>query len=851
MTRLTLRSLAARKLRTALTAMAIVLGVAMISGTYILTDTIDRAFGDIFRQAGDKIDVSVTPHREVDSPNSEQEAPLDAALLPRVQDTDGVAEARGSVFRQVTLLDRQGEPLSTNGVPTFAASVAEDRFESFTPTEGRLPTSDREVAIDKGTADKHDFEVGQTVTVAGDPGTRRYRLVGITRFGTVDSLAGATVVQMTLPEAQAMTDMAGKFDEIAAAADEGVSPEQARDAVRAELRGAGVDVRTGEENAQEETDDTQEDLGFLRIALLVFAGIAVFVGAFVISNTFSITVAQRLKELALLRTLGASRRQVLGSVVLEALLVGTGAAVLGLAGGLVVAPGIVAIFSAVGLDLPTTDTILLPRTVIVSLLVGIGVTVVASLAPALRATRIPPMAAMREGVGLPQRSGRVRAALAVVVTLAGLAAILVGLFGGAEGGSAAGLLGAGAALMFLGVALFSPQLIRPLARVVGRPFEWFGLTGRLARENATRQPGRTAATAAALMIGLALVTFVSIFAAGFRASIDEIVDRQFAGDLTVRNKDGFSPIPQKTRDAVAGVNGVATVTAVRFGGSQVNGKDAFTIGVDPASLATGYEVKWKEGSDAVLRDLGEDEMVVDSSWADSRTIDVGDTVKVLTSAGERRSVKVVGSIDEDDAGLLGGGFLVANEQLARYWQERRDAFLFLTYAGDGDEAATRREIDRTLDQQFPIVESQDREEVKEAQAGQINSILYLFYALLALSIIVSLFGVVNTLTLSIHERTRELGMTRAIGMSRRQVRRTVRYEAAITALIGAVLGLVLGTFFAWIVTQPLLDEGFTFELPVTTMVILLVVAALAGVVSAILPARRAAKVDILRALAYE
>jgi putative ABC transport system permease protein len=293
------------------------------------------------------------------------------------------------------------------------------------------------------------------------------------------------------------------------------------------------------------------------------------------------------------------------------------------------------------------------------------------------------------------------------------------------------------------------------------------------------------------------------------------------------------------------------VTGVRFGGSEVKGEETFTIGVDPQDLARGYTDEWKVGDDDVLRNLGEDQTVIDSSWGDSNNVKVGQTLPVLTSSGERRNLKVVGSIDEDDAGLLGGGILVANDALERHWGERRDAFLFLTFKDGTDKAAARKEVDQMLDQRFPIAESQDREEVKDAQAGQITQILALFYALLALSIIVSLFGVVNTLTLSIHERIRELGMLRAIGTSRRQVKRTVRIEAAITALIGAVLGLVLGTFFAWIVTQPLLDEGFAFELPVGVMIVLLIVAALAGVLAAWLPARRASRVNILEALAYE
>jgi putative ABC transport system permease protein len=856
MRKLTLRSLATRKLRTALTAMAIVLGVSMISGTYVLTDTIDRAFGDIFSQAAEGVDVAVTPRQAVDNPNDDQEEPIEGRVLDEVKAVPGVAEASGDVFSRVTLEDKDGDAIESAGAPTFAASVGPERFEPFRPVEGRLPEADDEVALDRQTAEDEGFAVGDTITVAGDPGTRRYELVGIARYGDVDSIAGATVVLLNLRQAQEMTDKVGEYDQISAAADSGVSAPELRNRVRAALRGEPVDVRTGQENADQETRDLNEDFGFLRTALLVFAGIALFVGAFVIYNTFSITVAQRTKELALLRTLGAARPQVLRSVVLESAIVGLLAALVGLLGGLLVAPGIVALFSAIGVELPTTDTVVKSRTVIVALLVGVGVTVVASLVPALRATRVPPMAAMREGEGLPHRSSRLRVVFAALLTVGGIAALLGGLIGGGSGGQTAGLLGLGAALIFLGVALFSPQLVPSLARTVGAPLERFGgLPGRLARENATRNPGRTASTAAALMIGLALVTFVSVFAAGFRGSIDNAVDRAFAGDLTVRNKDGFSPIPRATRDALAGLDDVQHVSGVRFANSKVQGVegDTFTMGIDPASLAAVYNVKWEsgKGDDALLRSFQPGQVIVDHNWAEDHDVEVGDTIRALTPTGARPSLKVVGETDEGQANLLGGGILIPNDALSRDWGEQRDAFVFLKFRPGVDPAVARGQVDQLLDERFPIAEAQDREEVKDAQAGMINQILGLFYALLGLSVIVSLFGIVNTLALSIHERTRELGMLRAIGTSRRQVRRIVRYESAITALIGAVLGIVLGTLFAVVVSRPLEADGFVLSIPVGTLVVLLIVAAIAGVVAAIGPARRAAKVDVLRALAYE
>ncbi|CAA9528740.1 MAG: ABC transporter, fused permease protein [uncultured Solirubrobacteraceae bacterium] len=852
MTRLTLRSLATRKLRTALTAMAVVLGVAMISGTYVLTDTIDRAFGGIFQEAAQGVDVAVTPQETF---GEADEQALDAALLERVRRTPGVQEVSGEVFAQVRVNGKDGKPISTQGPPTFADSVGPERFEPFKAVEGRMPTADDEVALDRDTFEDEDFALGDTITVTGDPGSRRYELVGVARFGAQNSIAGATVALLTLREAQEMTDRAGQFDQLSAAADSGVSPEELRARVGSALRGEKVNVRTGKENADAETSDTQEEFGFLQTALLVFAGIALFVGAFVIYNTFSITIAQRLKELALLRTLGASRRQVLSSVILEALLVGTVAALLGLAGGLLVAPGIVALFSAIGVELPDGNTVVATRTIVVSLIVGIGVTLVASVVPAVRATRVPPMAAMREGVGLPRRSGKGRLIVAGLLTLAGAVALGAGLFAEGSGESTASLLGLGAALIFLGTALLSPQLVRPLARLVGAPFErLFGITGRLARENAMRNPGRTASTAAALMIGLTLVTFVSIFAAGFRGSIDRVVDRQFAGDLTVRNDDGFSPLPLTTKRSLADLPEVASASGVRFATSKVRGVggETVTIGVDPETLASGYRVKFAAGSDdAALRRLGPDEVFVDRNWAVDNEVSVGDRLRVLTTSGERPVMRVVGELDEGGSGLLGGGILVSNAALEQSWDERRDAFIFLDWRSGIDVASARTKLDRLLETKFPGAESQDREEVKEAQAGMINQLLGLLYALLMLSVIVSLFGIVNTLALSIHERTRELGMLRAIGTSKRQVRRTIRLESAITALIGAVLGLGLGIAFAAIVSRPLEADGFVLTLPWGTLAVLLVLAAVAGVLAAIGPARRAAKTDILHALAYE
>jgi putative ABC transport system permease protein len=840
----------ARPVRTALTAFAVVLGVAMIAGTYVLTDTINKSFTDIFAQANAGTDVVVVP-RKVDKDFSETPPPLDEVLVDRLRAAPGVQAAAGSVFGEVSIRDRSGDAVS--GGVNFVSSLQPAPFEQFHFVSGRAPTGSGEVALDTKTFTKNGFKLGDSVTIVGDRGARRLRLVGSARFGEVASIGGYPVAIATLPLTQELSRRAGKLDTISVAGRPGVTPAQLRLNVRAALGDAPVTVRTGAEDAAQQASDLEQSFGFFRTALLVFGAIALFVGAFVIYNTFTITVAQRTRELALLRTLGATRRQVLRSVILEAAIVGFIASLLGLLGGLALAPALRGLFTLIGADLPATGSVIAARTIIVSLLVGVIVTVLASVVPALRATRIAPILALREGLTAAPRRGRGRLVLATVLCLAGGVGIALGLFGGQSGGGAAATLGAGAVAIFLGVALFSPQLVRPIAALVGKPLEAVaGMSGRLARENAIRNPARTAVTAAALMVGVALVAFVSIFAAGLRGSIDRAVDRSFAGDLTVRDKSGFRPTPAAVADVVRRVSGVRVVSSVRFSQAKLAGRKSTTsvTGIDPATIADTYRLSWKAGSDATLKSLGPADILADAGFSDS--VKVGDRLSMLTPAGKRVSYVVRGVLNEGkDFGLLGGGLVVPNSRMTLDFDVKDDSFVFLRFADGANAGTTRRAIDTALARSFPDVETQDRGQVKDQQAGQINQLLYLIYALLALSVIVSLFGIVLTLALSIFERTRELGLLRAIGASRRQVKRVVRLEAVITSLIGALLGLVLGVLFALVISRPLAEEGFRLTFPVFTLLALLVGAAAAGVLASLWPARRAARLDVLEALAYE
>jgi putative ABC transport system permease protein len=850
MTAVTLRGLWARKLRAGLTALAVLLGVMMISGTYVFTDTINHSFDRIFDTANAGVDIKVVPHKAVDS-EEVQQPPFSESLLPRVESAKGVAKANGGVSDIATVFDKNGKRANNGHAPALLFSSSPEPFNPLTYVEGRPPANANEVTLDESTADKKHLKVGDMVLVAGKLPAKRYRISGIGKFGDVAAFGGATIAVLTLPEAQRISQKRGELDEIDVAVAKGVSTRQ----VTGELRGLlprTVDVKTGAQDAKDQANDIQGGLSFLNTLLLAFAGIALFVGAFIIFNTFSITVAQRTTEFGLLRTMGASRGQILRSVVLEALIIGLGASIVGLFAGILTAKGITALFKAFSIDLPSQGTVLLARTVIVSLLVGTIVTVIAGLFPARRATRVPPLAALRHDVMPTGRAGRRRTVVATGLTLFGVLLLAVGLFVASGAAGVLGLMAAGAIAIFIGVALLSNRLVPPIASALGWPLEKLrGVAGRLARENAERNPARTAVTAAALMIGLALVTFVTVLAAGLRASINDTVDKNFAGDLVLTNKAGFGQVPAEAGRAVARIPGVAAVSPINASAGDVKGVSGTTSveGLDPRTFTKVWKPEVKKGPDNVIDTLGPGDAVLVDDWARSNHFKIGDRLSIETPTGRTIALTVRGTVD--NKGDVFNPVTGTYATVRRYFRQRDDEVVLIKAVPGTDVATVQARIDKLLEARFPIVKSQDQQQYKDDIAKQVNAILYLVYALLSLSIIVSLFGIVNTLVLSIHERTRELGMMRAIGTSRRQVRRIVRYEALITALIGGALGVLIGLLLGAMTTVALADQGFTLQIPVLYLIAFLVLAAVAGVLAAIPPARRASRLDVLEALAYE
>jgi putative ABC transport system permease protein len=856
---LVLRGFMQRKVRVLLTAIAIALGVALMAGTYILTDTINKSFAGIFSVANQGHDVVITQTQALGRDTRAQTSPITEQMLAQVRSTPGVAEAAGSIFTPGTFLDVHGKRLTNGGAPAFIASETPRRFESFKPVQGRFPASADEVAIDEQTAKRHNLKLGQQMVVAGSAPAKTYAIVGITRFGGGESFGGAGAAILTPTEAQRVVGLPGHFDQIDVAAKPGVTANELRNTIRAALP-ATVEVRTGAQQAAKDTSDLEHNLGFLRTFLLVFAYVSLVVGAFIIFNTFSITVAQRTREFGLLRTLGGSRRQILQSVVYEGLMLGVAGAVLGLLGGLVLAPALNELFKAFGAELPHSGTVVETRTIVVSLTVGIVVTLLAGLPAALRATRVPPLAAMREGVEIPhavrtRRQILVRTGIGIAILL--LLRILIG----------GGVVITAVAIILVGRAFFVARRLRrgarpkryrvvpALARVIGLLVSWRGITGQLARENSMRQPGRTMITAAALTVGLALVAFVAVLADGTKATINQAVSRSFAGNLIVENSQSGNNeqgIPALVAPALRRVPGVKAVTPVAFTEGRLKGSTSNLriTAIDPSTFEQVYRVEWKNGSNATLASLGNDGTILTKSYAESKHLKVGQTISVLTPT-DRRVPLTVRGIASDNARLLGE--LTIGLSLAREaFGQRDDALDFVSYASGATNAQVQPAVNRLLAASFPQARSRTAAQFKQDQANQINTLLALIYVLLALSVIVSLFGIVNTLILSIYERTRELGMLRAIGTSRRQIRQMIRYESVITALIGGVFGLVIGVVGALLVTSLTLSEsGYVQSIPVGTLAILLVVAALAGLLAAQLPARRAARLDMLQALASE
>jgi len=778
------------------------------------------------------------------------EPTLDGSLLEEVRELDGVAQAEGSVDSDSTsLIGKDGKAIVFGGAPNlgFAIPRGESPFNPLRLVEGTWP-GPNEIVIDSGVADKKDFAIGDPIGVQVEGPVSTLRISGIVEFGSDLSIGGATLAGFDLPTAQRLFEKVGRLDQIAVAGKPEVSSEALIGEIR-EILPQGARAVSGVVQAEDDASETNEFITFLRGFLLAFGGIALFVGSFVIANSLSITIAQRMREFATLRTIGASRRQVLTSVILESLVVGVLASIIGLFLGLLLAKGLFRLFDAVGFTLPNTGLLFETRTVVVALLAGILVTLLASLRPALRATRVPPIAAVREGATIPEtRFARLRGAGAILTAVAGFASLLYGLFGPDLGTTQILVwMGLGALLIFLGVALFSSRIVRPLAHVLGWPATRFGGTaGSLARDNSQRNPQRTASTAAALMIGLALVTLVATLAAGIVNSFKGAVNDLFTGDYAITAQNNFSPIPIAAAEAAAKAPSVTAVGNVRTGEIRVFDSTEFATAVDPGVREV-ISMDWVAGSQETLATLGEDGAFVDEGFAGDHELTLGSPIRVTFPSGVARTFRIRGIFDPPSGGSPFGAVTVSAATWDAEVQRPKNLYSFVKVTG-GATDANQATLDEALDA-FPNAKAQDREQFIDNQIAGLTSILNILYVLLALSIVVSLFGIVNTLVLTVFERTREIGMLRAIGMTRRQVRRMIRHESVITSLIGAAIGIVLGIVLAALLIARV--DFIEFSFPTAQVIVFAVAAVLVGILAAIFPARRAARLNPLEALHYE
>ncbi len=845
MLRTTIKGLLAHKLRMALTALSIVLGVGFVAGTYMLTDTMNKTFDDLFAGISEGVDVYVRSESSFEAQLGGSRKPIPEALLEEVQAVEGVEIAAGSVSGYAQLVDKKGEAIAPTGPPTLGANWGPEGLSSAVELRsGRAPQGPSDVVIDAATAEKHGFRVSDEVEVLFIGGNRRFEITGIVGFGEADNLAGATLAVFDTATAQEVLDRQGRFDEIEVAGDGSVTPSELRTNI-SDVLPPGVEAESAGNVAAEQASAIQEGLSFFNIALLVFAGVALFVGAFIIHNTFSITVAQRTKEFALLRALGASGGQVMASVLIEALIVGVIASAVGLGVGALTAMGLQALLSAFGIDLPSTGLTLLPRTVVVALTLGTVVSVVSSLLPARRAARTSPMQALRESTQEPTGFSTKRAVGGGVITAVGAAILFFGLFG--SGSNKASVVGFGAFATFLGVAALAPLITRPLAAAIGAPMaRLLGISGRLARANAARNPKRTAASASALMIGLALVSLVGIFAASLKATTDQVLEESLKADFLVTGPSTAGPSPMSPQIAadIRERDEFSAVAPTRLGQWRRNSSQLlYLLATDPATFG---EVATLGETRGRLRDLEQGGVFLYDQTAEGLGLDVGDSLEMEFAASGTQDLPVAGTFS--DKTLVGADYLISLSEWNEHFSERTDYQVLVKSAPGVSAADARAALDHVVESS-PNVTIQDQSDIRERSSAQVDQLLGLVTALLGLAIIIALLGITNSLVLAVFERTRELGLLRAVGMSRRQARSMIRWEAVIVAVIGAVLGLVIGVFFGWALVTALKDEGVSrLALPTGQLIAYVVVAGAAGVIAAIPPARRAARLNVLDAI---
>ncbi len=844
MRRVALKNLLARKGRLILTSLAVIMGTAFLAGSFILTDTIRRTFDNLFAQAFENTDAYVRSSNSIDTGfGDEVRDTLPESVVDTVAGVDGVQDAQGYVSGFARIVGKDGDPLgSEQGAPQFGESITSGELSPWTIVDGEAPSGPNQIVIDQGSADQGDYQVGDTVKVTSNAGSREFTLSGIAKFGDADSPGGATFALLDLATAQDfVNERPGEVDAVVVRGDGAVDQETLAGRISDVVASDGnLEVLTGAEITEETQSDIREALNFFTIFLTAFAFIALFVSIFVIYNVFSITTAQRQRENALLRAVGASSRQVSITMLVEAVVVGIIGSLIGLLLGIGLASLLRQGLSAAGIDIPSSGLDLQTRTVMVTLVVGLVVTVVSALLPARRSGRVPPVAAMRDTALETTGTGRGRLIAGLVLLAFGIAGVLIGLFA-----SRPIYLAPGVPLVFIATFVLGPLVAAPVAKVLGRPIaRWRGVTGRMAQQNATRNPKRTARTAAALTIGVALVTGVTVLAASIRSSIRDIFGEQLSGDVVVTtNTFGFGGLSTSLAPQLGELPEVDVATGIGINFATIE-DDAETVStVDPVSVGSVFDLEFVEGA---VSDLTDEGILLSASRAEDDGLSLGDTVMLALLDGVPRTLTVQGIYDKDE---LAGPFTVSKGLFEGSSADVYDFAVFVKRAEGVSEADTKAAVQTVVDS-YGNGEVLTRSEYIDDQAAQINQLVNLIFGLLALSVLIAVIGIIITLVLSVYERRHEIGLVRAVGATRKQVRTSVRWEAVITALLGAVQGIVIGLVLGYAFVASLRDEGFgTFTIPWAGIITVVVVAFIVGLVSAIIPAWRATRVDVLESLA--
>jgi putative ABC transport system permease protein len=843
----TVRNLFAHKFRLFATGLAVMLGVSFMSGTLVLKDTIQKTFNDLFASVYDGTSAVVRETAAFKGENGagDQRGRIDASLLDAVKRVDGVAAAEGNTFGYAQIVDKHGDALGNPNMGPPVVGTGWNTVPQLNPwrlVAGTPPRGSDQVVIDKHSADKTGYHVGDHARVLVKGGAEPVVIGGIAKLGNADSPGGASFVLFETNTAQRLVGEPGKYDNVSVVAQPGISQREIAQRIQQKLP-PGIEAVTAAKVTKESQDQIRAGFQFFNTFMLVFAIIALLVGGFIIFNTFFITIAQRTRENALLRALGAKRRQILTSVLLEALAIGIIASVIGIGAGVLVSAGLKALLSTFGFDVPAGGVVLTPGTIIAALVAGVGITLLSALSPARKAGKVPPVAALRDvDVGSTGYGSWQRIAVGSVILGLGFVFLAYGLISKPD--NALAVVGVAVLLVFFGVSVLGRTVALPLSRFIGWPLPRLrGITGQLARENAMRNPKRTAATASALMIGVGLVAFITIFAASAKASFNHTIDTAFHGDFVITSPAGFGAggIDPSVTERVSKLPEVETAGSIRAGLAKIDGSVKQVLGASDGTFAL-VNVEPQKGNPT---DLGPGTIAIYKNVAKDKHLSIGDRIPVLFKDTGAQNLRVAMIYGENHPA---GDYLLGMSTYAPNFADQYDFQVFVKKAS-GVKASTALAAVKHAAAVSPGAKVLDQTEYKADQTKFIDQLLGLIYALLALAILIALLGIGNTLALSILERTRELGLMRAVGMTRRQLRSSVRWESVIIALQGALLGLVVGIFFGWALVTAMREQGLnTLKVPTVSLVVIVILAAIFGVVAALFPARRAAKLDVLRAI---